>query len=431
MQIFADLARREREGRPIRIAVIGTGFFGGGVLRRIGAIRGLVPAVAANRARERAVAALLAAGVPRAAIRETDDPGAAQAALDAGGHVATADLALPAALAGIDVVLEATGDILVGTEVALAAIGARKHIVAANAEVQATVGPILKTLADEAGVVYSDVDGDEPAILADLFAYCVGLGLDPLLAGNCKGVLKRHATPATQAAFARDHGLRPWLATAAADGTKLNLEMAVVANATGMIPATPGMTGLQTTADTLLADLARHGLLDRGPLVEYTLGMRNGVFMVIRSDDPAVRRDFRYLKLGDGPHYVLTRPHVMIHYEAPLTSARAALHGTPAVAPRGAPVAEVAAFAKRPLRVGARLDGIGGFDAYGLIVTAAADPAAGPLPVCLAGYARLTRDIPQDAPIPLDAVEFAEDNAVLALRRRQDALFAARPAAPR
>ena len=423
MNIFVDLARRQQAAQPIRIAVVGTGFFGGGLVRRIAKIQGLVPAVAANRTLERAIAALLAAGVDRSAIRVCDDPDTAQATLDKGGAVATTSLCLPTHIAGIDVVMEATGDVLVGAEVALAAIRGRKHIVAANAETQGTIGPLLKALADAAGVVYSDVDGDEPGILKNLYDYCTGLGFAPVVAGNCKGVLKRYATPATQAAFAREHGLQPWMATAAADGTKLNFEMTIVANATGLPPAVRGMTGPRTTPATLLEDFAHLGLLDRGPIVEYAFGIPNGVFMVVRSDDPEVRREFRYLKMGDGPHYLFHRPHVLVHYEAPLSAAEAALYGTATIAPRGAPVAEVVAFAKRDLRAGERLDGIGGFGCYGLITPADDARRDGLLPIGLASYARLICDIAKDQPIPADAVAFDEDNLVLDLRRRQDALF--------
>lgn len=422
MNIFVELERRERAGRPIRVAVVGTGFFGAGLVRRLARIPGLVPAVAANRTLERAVAALLAAGVDRAAIDVCDDPDRAGATLEAGRYVATSSLHLPAHLAGIDVVMEATGDVLVGAEVATAAIQGRKHIVAANSETQATVGPILKVMADATGVVYSDVDGDEPGILKGLYDYCVGLGFTPVVAGNWKGVLKRYATPATQAAFAQAHGLKPWIASAAADGTKLNFEMAIVANATGMLPSVRGMAGPQATLETLVDDLDRAGLLAQGPIVDYALGGQKGVFVVVHSDDPDVHREFRYLKMGDGPHYLFHRPQVLIHYEAPLSAAGAALHGTATIAPRGAPRVEVAAFAKQDLGAGERLDGIGGFHCYGLIVHADEARRDGLLPIGLASYGRLTRDIAKDGPIPADAVSFEEDNLVLDLRRRQDAL---------
>ncbi len=421
MEIFTDLDRRDRAAQPIRIAVIGTGFFGAGLVRRIAAIRGLLPAVAANRTPDRAVEAFLAAGIDRAAICRCDDLVSAQAALDQGRYVATGILDLPAQLAGVDVVMEATGDILVGTTLALDAIRHKKHFVAANVETQATVGAILKTLADEVGVVYSDIAGDEPGMLKTLHTACVGLGLTPLVAGNCKGVLKRYATPTTQAAFAQAHGLQPWLATAAADGTKLNFEMATVANATGMPPAVRGMVGPSSNLETLIADFDRHGLFSHGPIVDYALNGGRGVFVVTHSDDPQLRRDFRYLRLGDGPYYLFHDPYVLIHHAAPLSAARAVLYGAATIAPSGAPVADVATYAKRALRAGERLDGIGGERCYGLIVRADEARDEGLLPIGLACYARLRRDIPIDQPVTRDAIDFEENNLVLELRRQQDA----------
>ena len=424
MHIFADLEQRCALSYPIRVAVVGTGFFGSGLVRRLAAIRGLVPAVAANRTLERAVAALESSGASRSAVCVTDDPGVADSAVRAGRPVATSCLHLAAQLPSVDVIMEATGDVLVGAQVAREAIRCRKHVVSANPETQATVGPILKVLADEQAVVYSDVDGDEPGILKTLLDYCTGLGLRPVVGGNCKGVLKRYATPETQAAFAEAHGLKPWIATAAADGTKLNFEMAVVANATGMRPAVWGMTGPRTSLETLVDDFAHLGLLERGPIVEYTLGIPNGVFVVFHSDSPLEQAEFRYLKMGEGPFYVLHRPHVLVHYEAPLSAAEATLYHAPTITPRGAPTAEVVAFAKRDLPSGKRLDGIGGFDCYGLIVPAEDARRARLLPVGLASFARLTRKVGANDPIAADDVVFEDDNEVLALRRAQDAHFA-------
>lgn len=426
MQILWELARRAQRGEAIRVGVVGTGFFGAGFLRQCARMAGIQPIVAANRGLGRAVDALRAAGFERAAIAVCDDPGQAEAALAAGRVVATTHLELPARLAAVDVVVEATGDITAGARVALAAIAGGKHIVAANAKAHATIGPTLKALADQAGVVYSDVDGDEPGILKGLFDYCHGLGFQPLVAGNCKGVLRREATPATQASFARAHGLQPWLACAAADGTKLNLELAVVANATGLRPAVRGMTGPRTTLESLVADFERLGLFAHGPIVEYTLGIPNGVFVVVHEEDPLVQRELRYLKMGDGPYYVFHQPHVLIHYAAPLSAARAALDHAATVAPRGAPVVEVVAHAKRDLPAGQRLDGVGGFDCYGLITTVEEARRERLLPIGLAEFARLTRPIPRGEPVTEDAVEFDEDQLAVRLWRQQVAGAAAR-----
>jgi predicted homoserine dehydrogenase-like protein len=408
--------------------VVGAGFFGSGLVRRLAHVRGMAPSIVAGRTARRAADALRTAGVALDRLVLTDSVAEAEAALAADRCVATSDPLLPARAAGIDVVMEATGDILVGTEVALEAIAGRKHVVSANVDTQATVGTALRAHADHAGVVYSDVAGDEPGMLAELHAWCCGLGFTPIVAGNCKGVLKRYATPETQAAFAADRGLKPWLATAAADGTKLNLEMTAVANATGMPPAVRGMTGPTTTLERVVEDLGALGLLQGGPIVEFTLGMVNGVFMIVRADsDPGAARDLAYLKMGDGPHYVLYRPNVMIHFEAPLSGARAVLYGAPTITPRPEVCAETITLAKRDIPAGVTLDGLGGFDVYGLIERAAVTRSERLIPMGIAGYARLLRPVGRDQPISSDDVEITAENAVTRLRAEQDAAAVTTP----
>jgi predicted homoserine dehydrogenase-like protein len=410
--------------RSISVGVVGTGYFGSGLLRRLALIDGFRPRVAANRTLERALLAFERSGIERQNITVTDDLGRAQTALDEERFVATTDLQLPGALAGIEVIAEATGDLLVGAQIAVAAIRAGKHVVAANSDVQATVGPILKVIADRCGVVYSDIEGDEPGLLNLLIDYCRDIGLDVLVAGNGKGVLKRYATPATQAAYASEYGIQPWLATAAADGTKLNFEMTVVANATGFAPAIRGMHGPAVDLSHVIGEFQTLGLLDGGGrYVDYVLGGR-GVFVVVQSDDPEVRSDFSYLKLGEGPFYVLHRPEVLVHYAAPLSIRRAASDGLATVTPLGAPVAETVAFAKRDVQSGQHLDGIGGFDTFGLIVRADEAMSEGLLPIGLAQYARARRSIGKDQPITYADVQIEGENLAIDLRREQDDLFA-------
>jgi predicted homoserine dehydrogenase-like protein len=164
------------------------------------------------------------------------------------------------------------------------------------------------------------------------------------------------------------------------------------------------------------------GLLDGGRYVDYLLGAR-GVFVVIESDDPCVREDFQYLKLGDGPHYVLHRPEVLVHYAAPLSIERAVRRGEATVTPLGVPVADTIAYAKRDLAVGQRLDGIGGFDTYGLIVRANEVRRDALLPIGLAQYARICRPVRKDDPITDADIVFEVDNLALQLRRKQDQLL--------
>ena len=408
--------------QPIGVAVIGTGFFGSGLLRRLEALDGFAPRVVANRTLAHALDAVERARILKDHVVVTNVLREAQTALDVGRTVVTTDFDLACNLDGVDVIAEATGDLLVGAQIAAAAIAARKHVVAANSDVQATVGSILKVMADEAGVVYTDIDGDEPGLLKNLYDSIRAMGLDVLVMANGKGVLKRYATPATQAAYAAEYGLQPWLATAAADGTKLNFELTVFANAAGFVPAVRGMHGPALDVDHVVDGYERLGLLDGGRYVDYVLGPR-GVFAIVHSEDPRVQSDFRYVKMGDGPYYLFHEQRVLIHYQAPGSIALAARHHQATVAPMGAPCAETVAFAKRDLEAGQHIDGIGGFDTYGLIVRADEASRQRLVPIGISQYARLVRPVRQDEPITYDAVALEGDNLALELRRKQDARF--------
>lgn len=432
MHLSRDLQARERAGRPLLVGVIGCGFFGSGVVRQLVRAPGVRAAVVANRTPERAIAALRRAGVAPSDIVRTEQQRVAADAIAAGRAVVTTDLSLPARLDSIEVVSETTGDLEVGAERALEAIAAGKHVVAANPETQATVGPLLAARAAQAGVVYSDMDGDQPGILQRMVEWAELAGFEPVLAGNCKGVMKRYATPETQAAYCRENPIKPWIAVAAADGTKLSFEMCLLANANGMLPARWGMSGVTTTQGTLLADLAAAGVLRRGErLVEYTLGIPVGVFVVGYSEDPWIQGELRYLKMGQGPYYLFFSPHVLCQLEAVPSIAEAALYGAPVIAPRAAAAAaEVASFAKRDLEAGRRLDGIGGFDLYGELVSAADAAAEDLLPIGLAHCARLVRPLGRDEPVRRRDVELVEETVVTRLWTEQAALFgAARPVA--
>ncbi len=423
MQIWRDLERREENNDIIRVAVVGTGFFGAGLVRQMLKMKGLKPVVLANRTLQRAIDVLLAAGIPLSRIQTCNDLSKAQKALESRQFVVTSQLNLPAQIQGVDVVMEATGNVTIGAQIASECIARGKHIVAANPETQATVGCILKYRADQAGVVYSDVDGDQPGVLMNLSDYCRGMSFQPVIAGNCKGVLKRYATPETQASFSTQNGIQPWIATAAADGTKLNIEMAIVANATGMMPAALGMKGIQTNLESILKDFSKSDLLNGGRYVEYTLGIPSGVFMIAKNDEKIVQNEFQYLKMGSGPYYLFYHPYILCHYDAPLSAAEAVLYHTATIAPMGAPVAEVGAFAKRNLKSGQKLDGIGGFDVYGLIASAKIFRRDDYLPIGMAEFARLKRDIRKDEPIRYGDIDWEASGNILTLRKEQDRLF--------
>ena len=271
--------------------------------------------------------------------------------------------------ANIDVIVEVTGEVEAAAHVVMAAIEHRKHVVLVNAELDATVGPILKWHADRAGVVITNADGDEPGVTMNLYRFVKSIGYRPVMAGNVKGFLNNHRNPDTQRAFADQHGQRAKMVTSFADGTKLAMEGAVLANGTGLRIGTRGMDGHKCSHVMEVLDLYSIDDLLDGGRVDYLLGAEpgSGGFVVGYNDHPAKQKYMKYFKMGDGPLYLFYRPFHLTHLEAPLSIARAVLFSDATIAPQGGPVADVLTVAKRDLGAGDVLDGIGGFTCYGMI----------------------------------------------------------------
>jgi len=402
------LDERARAGEPVNVALVGSGFMGRAVARRLVATTGLRLVAVANRTLAAAEAALADAGA------------------DASRTVVTTDAEAVCREESVDVVIEATGAIDYGAQVALEAIRNGKHVVLMNMALDATLGPLLRTRAEQAGVVYTQTDGDEPAVAMNLIRLVRSLGFRPVAAGNLKGFYDPYRNPDTQREFAAGVGQDPQMVASYADGTKLALEATVLANATGFGVASRGMVGYRCDHVRDLAQLLDPGTLLETPLVDYALGAEpgSGVFVVVYEDDPEAARYLRYFKLGDGPLYVFYTPFHLPHLEVALTAARAALEGDAAVAPAGAPVCEAITVAKRDLQAGESLDGLGGFAAYALIENAATSLGERLLPIGLSEGRRLARDVARDEPIAFADLEPHEPTLAERLYQEQVDLFA-------
>jgi len=414
--MFRNLQRLQASGTPIRVGVIGSGLMGRGMIHQLARMPGLQPAVIVARNIEHALAAARDAGFASENVVVTDDPVRFAKAIWAGQLVITTDIELAAEVAPVDAYIECTGAVEYGARAALACIRNGRHFVSLNAETDATVGCLLKREADQAGVVYTNSDGDQPGVLMRLIEYCRACGLDVRAAVNCKGFMDIRATPESIMPWAIKQKTSPRMTASFTDGTKLNIEMNVVANATGLLPAKRGMIGVRTDLKNALQDFSKSGALAGAPSVGYTLGgdFGGGVFVIARADDPRVAAPyFQYFKMGDGPDYLFFRPYHLCHIEAPLSAAEAVLYREPTIAPLGLPVAQTVTVAKRALKAGEMLDGIGGFTCYGEVD--AAENARG-----LLEGVRLTRTIAAGEPIPLDAVELDDSRLLVRLWRQQE-----------
>lgn len=424
----ADLNRRQAQGKPIRVGVSGAGWMGSGFVAQLARMAGMQACVLADEDVAAARQAFLAAGLPAEALVEAGQPGAAEDALRAGKRVVTASYSLAAELDSIDVVVDVTPSPAIGAETAFAAIRNGKDVVLVNIEADVTVGRALSRLAAEAGTLYTVSSGDEPGCLMELWEFAVALGYEPIVIGKGKNnPLDPSATPESVAAAARQAGKDPYQVASYVDGTKTMFEMACAANATGCRPMQRGMCGPQASLETVsqVFALQEDGGIARFPgAVDFVQGssMAGGVFVTVRVEDPRLRADLEYLKVGRGKYYTFFRPYHLWFLEAPLSVARACLYRQVTLAPLGRPVAEVLAVSKRALQPGESLDGFGGFTFYGAIDGAEVAQRLGALPAGLAPGARLVRPVPAGQVITWEDVQLDESSRVVQLRRLQDSL---------
>lgn len=339
---------------------------------------------------------------PRRPSRIVDNEGTLADTLARGEIALCEDAALAASAPGVEVLFDASTAIGAAPAVIETAMATGKHVVMMNAEADALFGPWFWQLAQRHGVAYSSSDGDQPAVIARLVEELRFYGLEFVMGGNIKGFLDRYSDPVKIIPEARKRDLDPQMCASYTDGTKLCVEMSIVANALGCTVAKPGMFGPGMAETT---DLFEHFELEKmwspgqPPLVDYVLGAKpkGGVFAVGYTDDSYQRRmlDWFPPEIGPGPFYVLTRPYHLIHLEALRTVLEVARTGRSLIAPRFGMRTEVICYAKKPLAAGEIIDGPGGFASYGLIENKADGSGTG-LPICLASGARLRHPIARD-----------------------------------
>ncbi|WBO85365.1 NAD(P)H-dependent oxidoreductase [Hymenobacter yonginensis] len=425
------LEKRQRDGNPIRVGMVGAGFMARGVARQICRyVPGMELVAIANRTPDRARAIYAEAGVPD--VREVASVAQLEACIALGQPAITDDALLLSRAAGINAIIEVTGAVEHGAQVVLEAIRHGKHIILLNAELDGTVGPILKVYADRAGVIYSVSDGDQPGVTLNLARFVKGLGVTPVLCGNIKGLHDPYRNPTTQEGFARQWGQNPSMVTSFADGSKISFEQAVIANALDMRVARRGMLGPTVEPGTPISKAAewypQELLLGGGPgLVDYVVGAEPGpgVFVLGTIDDAVQQHYLKLYKLGPGPLYCFYTPYHLCHFETPTTVARAVLFQDAALAPAGPMRVEVVTAAKVDLFAGQTLDGIGYYHTYGLAENADVTERDNLLPIGVAEGCVLRHDVQRDQVLTYDDVLLPEGRLIDQLRAEQVTHFSA------
>jgi len=448
MNLHAMLGRRAEEGRPVRVGLIGAGKFGTMYLSQAARTPGIHVMAISDLDPERARAACMRVGGL--------DPSAAtfDAALSQGNTHLTDDSMALVAAGGLDVVIDATGSPAAGIAHALAACEHGKHIVMVNVEADVLAGPLLAERARQAGIVYSLAYGDQPALIHEQVDWARTCGLDVIAAGKGTKYLDGYhyvtpddvwdhygLTPAQAAAG----GMNPQMFNSFLDGTKSAIEMAAVANATGLTPAPDGLAFPACGVHDLphvMRPRAEGGQLHHKGQVEVisseerdgrhvTGDLRWGVYVVFEAPSEYVRACFNEYGLVtdlSGNYAALWKPYHLIGLELGISVASAALRNEATGSPTGFR-GDAVATAKRDLKPGETLDGEGGFTVYGKLMPAAASLAAGGLPIGLAHGVTLKSAVARDQPVGWADVEIDADIQAVQVRREMEAMYAD-PVAP-
>lgn len=416
------LKAREAQGKPIRVGMIGAGFMGQGLTNQIvNSVPGMRMSAVYNRKPERAMHVYRYSGLENFAVCGTQQK--VDEAIRRGVPVVAEDPYTICRSSEIDIVIDVTGSVEFGARVILDAFEHGKSVVLMNAEVDATIGPILRTYARKHGTILSACEGDEPGLQLNLYRWVRGLGLIPRVMGNVKGLQDPYRNPTTQQGWAERWGQNAAMVTSFADGSKISFEQSIVANATGFKVRSRGMSrGVKYEGN--INDI--HALYDLdelralGGIVDYTVGPAGvKIFCLAEHEDPKQRHYLNLYKMGEGPLYAFTVPYHLVHFEAPNAIARVALFGDEVAPPLGGPVVEVCAVAKRDLKAGETLDEYGMFMTYGEAVNADEMSARRYLPEGLVEGCRMKRDVAKDQPLAYGDVELPHGRLADRLRAEQ------------
>jgi len=426
-EINSKLKKLQDEGMSIQVGLIGAGQMGTDIVSQVSRMVGIDIPVVVDLKTETAVNAYRISGF-KGEIVETEDLDTAEKALSSGKKVATTNYKIAIQASLVQAVIDATGSPEMGAIITLECIKFKKHIVMMNVECDITAGPILRSMAENAGIVYSLTAGDEPGSIIEVYRFANALGFEVVAAGKGKNnPLNIYATPTDLQEKANARDMSGKMLCEFVDGSKTMIEMAAVSNATGLIPDVRGMHGPKCNIRDLTSIFCRKdqgGILEKGGIVDYAIGDVNpGVFVIVTTDHPRLIKSLVQRDMGNGPNYLLFRPYHLCSIETPITVAQAIIYGESTAHPMKKLVSECITITKKDLKAGEVLDGIGEFSYRASIDTAEVARQANMLPVGLAKGAKLLCDVKKDEVITYDMVELDNNSVLLQLRRRQDKMY--------
>lgn len=402
----------------IKVAIIGIGSIGKGLVYQSSKTPGIKPVAIADIKLEKAIQCAEWLEFDYRIINNVDE---LNKCIEDEKVAVCQDGEILASSALVDVLVESSNALLQGAIHALKGIENGQHVIMMNYEAELMYGPYLMKKAREQGVVYSCADGDQPTVIKTLVDELDLWGFDLVMAGNMKGYMDRYTDPVKIQPEADKRNLDHKMCSSYTDGSKLCVEMAVLANALDLRTAVPGMHGhkMKSIYDIFDAYDFESIMKNSGPVVDYVLGAepKGGVFAIGYTEDKFQQYTMDWFppNMGPGPFYLFHRPYHLGHIEAMACIAEAYLDGSARLQPLAGMKTNVFAYAKKDLQQGEMLDGMGGYAAYGLIENVDESLDNPGIPICLAERIKVKRNIPKDERIGLNDVEVDKNDPSFAL----------------
>jgi len=390
----------------IKIGIIGIGAMGKGLLYQSHITSGIECAAVCDININRCTGALDMLHLPYKIVRNSGE----MDEVIAGNMVAVCeDGHLISKCSSLDAVVEASNSIIPAVQYGIVALNNGKHLILMNSEIDLTFGPVLTKIAKENGVVCTSCDGDQYGVLKHLIDEIKMWGFDLVMAGNIKGFLDRYSDPTKIIPEADKRNLDYRMCASYTDGTKLNIEMAIIANACDLVTRKPGMSGPRMGDVKQVFNYFDFNLLwkDRRPFVDYILDADpgGGVFVIGYCDNPYQKDMLKYYKMGEGPYYLFCRPYHLCHIESMDTIMKAVTEKRVLLSPDYGVRTNVYAYAKRDIQPGEILDGVGGYNCYGMIENLEDNITDPGIPICLADSVTLKRAFKKDDKILMSNID--------------------------
>ncbi len=427
MELVSKLRRRVSEGRPVKVGIMGCGQMGSGLAHTIETVYGMNIQAIADIYPDRGIETFGEMGLGKDDICVVETVAEAEDAIAQNKRIVTPDSMLLTEVEQIEANVEATGVPDVGARAAYNSIMNRKPIIMLNVETDITVGWYLNKLARQSGTVYTVASGDEPGVCKMLYEQATLMGFEVITLGKGKNnPLNLEATLESCREEAEVKNMNPKMLAAFQDGTKTMVEMAAVSNATGLLPDVPGMHGPKVEVEKLTSVFIPKedgGIFSRRGCVDYSTGkIAPGVFAIVYSDNPRIKKEMKFITKNDGPYYLHFRPYHLCDLETPQSVAEAVLLNEVTVTVENMN-SEVVCRAKRDLKAGEIVGGIGGNDWHGHLMTYSDASAIEAVPIGIGEKGKMIRDIRKGEVITRQHMQPDESSFVYRLRQLQDSLM--------